>query len=302
MTPFEIVLFKEFTHMKAMVKPFCDMYKHYPKADNPASIEEYMKNVDAREAYMKAFYFVTNSHWGYDYWKQMQADFNDYISSNPEGLEKEPWWFLHGRYKVLRTNWDITDLNKYWHLENRQTAAKRLGIELPEWIGDDEFAWEMKEKKPKPTPVLTPTPVPTPEPAKEKKSDDDFGDLLGKFEFVDVSPKRQLKKDEISINNSKVKHAITFNRHSSSEFKSRGGYEYAALLIDENSGRAAIMLNDIKGVPVTDGRGNSVINSKVMVEKIVDAMEIKEKYSVLKIEEAMRTEEQVMYILSKINN
>ena len=76
--------------------------------------------------------------------------------------------------------------------------------------------------------------------------------VLGEFMFVDLTPRRQLKKDEISINRRNKKGSVTFNLPLSKEFRERGGYEYAALMRNK-AGDVVLFLNDVNGVPMLDG-------------------------------------------------
>lgn len=143
----------------------------------------------------------------------------------------------------------------------------------------------------------TPTPKDDNMPNVDDNGDD--LDIFGEFNFVDLTPRRQLKPDEISINRRNKKNSITFNQSVSKEVRERGGYEYAALMRNK-SGDVAIILNDTKGVSMLDGRvdkegGNAVINNKELVSRLVVFLDIKNDYAIVNIEEIKKTNDFVAY-------
>lgn len=283
MKPYEVALFKEFLDGKGMVTPFINLFRKYRIKQNPLSVEEYLKNVDVDKAATSAFYWVANSRWGYDYWTKVQKDFNAYVEAHPENDGAEPWWFLHGKCKVLRTNWDA---DKYWKLENRKTAAHRLGITLPEYIQDADFENDTDENKDELSLL---------EDFEEKGEKE----LFDEFTFIDLTPRRQLKPNEISINRRNKKATITFNQTVSKEVRERGGYEYVALMSNK-AGDIVLLLNDSNGVSMLDGRvdkdgGNAVINNKELVSRLVVSLDIKNDYAIVNIEEIKKTKDFVAY-------
>ena len=192
----------------------------------------------------------------------------------------------------MRTNWDAV---KHWKLENRATAATRMNITLPEKLAEKEFFEELEKAE-----------VQIPSDDDETKMHEDTGngggddlDIFGEFNFVDLTPHRQLKPDEISINRRNKKNSITFNQSVSKEVRERGGYEYAALMRNK-SGDVAIILNDTKGVSMLDGRvdkkgGNAVINNKELISRLVVFLDIKNDYAIVNIEEIKKTNDFVAY-------
>lgn len=300
MKPFEVAVFKQFLGSRGMVTPFINLFRRYRINTNPMLIEDYLRQIDASEVCVKAFYWLVNSRWGFDYWTQAQNDFNEYMKRYSEDDEKEPWWHLHGRYKILRTNWDAV---KHWKLENRATAATRMNITLPEKLAEKEFFEELEKAE-----VQMPSEddkTPTHEDTGNGGGDD--LDIFGEFNFVDLNPRRQLKPDEISINRRNKKNTITFNQSVSKEVRERGGYKYAALMRNK-SGDVAIILNDTNGVSMLDkGRvdkenGNAVINNKELVSRLVVFLDIKNDYAIVNIEEIKKTNDFVAYRVFTNNN
>lgn len=294
MKPYYIALFKHFIDGHGMTTPFINLFKNYPLKKNPKSVEEYLKEADEKDVLLYAFYFKTNSRWGYDYWSEKQKQFLEYLDAHKDDEEQDTWYELKGNSKILRNNWD----KKHWKQESKFATAQRMGIELPEYLEhikeeDNEKALvELETEQGKTiSEYLNP----------EKKS------IFGEFSFVDIKPQshdaRRLKDDEISINTRGGRGRITFNQKLSKEIKDRGGYEYAAIMKNKR-GDILIILNDEKGVTVQDGNSrknlNVSISSKVLVEKIVLYMNITNDYEIVNVKEVEKTSDYVAYLLTKI--
>lgn len=330
MKPFEIALFKHFIEGKGMTTVYINQYRKNHWEQNPISIEEFLAKVDVSEVCTKAFYFIRNSNYGYDYWSQMQLLWIEFLAANENNYGCDEWWKLQDQSKILRYNWDAA---KHWRKESRYTTALRMGIDLkllgledkentaPPTKLSEEFLREStrkevmerdftKEKEEsrvkKDEPKVDDAPkveTPTNEPKPTTESN-----IFGKFEFMDLRPRkndaRRLKDDEISINRRSDKGRITFNQFLSKEFKARGGYEYAALMRNEK-GEVVLLLNDTKGVPVLDGtstRSNSnvTIGSKTMVEKLVTFLNIEHEYEIVRLVEIEKTEDYVAYLVQTL--
>ena len=296
MKPYHIALFKHFIDGHGMTTPFINLFKNYPLKKNPKSVEEYLKEADEKEVLLYAFYFKTNSRWGYDYWNEKQKRFLEYLDEHKDDAEQDTWYELKGLCKILRNNWDT----KHWKQESKFATAQRMGIELPEYLehikeekkDDDEK--ELVDLETEQGKTISEYLKP------EKKS------IFGEFDFIDIKPKshdsRRLKDDEISINTRGDRGRITFNQKLSKEIKDRGGYEYAAIMKNKR-GDILIILNDEKGVTVQDGNsrknGNVSISSKVLVEKIVLYMDITNDYEIVNVKEVEKTSDYVAYLLTK---
>lgn len=290
MRPYEVALFKHFLEEKGMITPFLEYFRKKPLKANPTSVEEYLKVVDSEEVLKSAFYFLINVRWGHDYWVGLQQQFNEYLEKNLNEDEEgvDPWWYLHGKCKILRTNWDSA---KYWRQESRADAAKRLNITLPEFIpqetfnddeGDDEHEQVAEEHQ---SPIES-API----------------DLLAGFDDVDVKPKvlksNRLKDGDLSINFRSNKGRITFNSFASADIKKRGGYEYAKIIT--NGSIVAIKLNDENGVNVQDGAkdGNVVIGIRAFAERIAELLGLKiekDSFYVVHVKEIAKTDDYVAY-------
>lgn len=309
MTHYEIALFKEFLDSKAMTRPFINQYRTYPNKKNPVSIEEYLLNINASEVCMQAFYFVANSNWGYNYWLNMQHEFDKYLHDNKdnESLEEE-WWHLHGKYQHLRYNWDS---QKPWKKEKRLIAAQRLGIELPEYIDEKSYNKEDDSKNIQTKPVVDGAVIEFFDPTEDEK--DEFLDGL---QDVETTFQRQiLKNDEISINLKKngkksdyLKGSVTFNQIISREIRERGGYEYAALRTTRD-GQVVILFNDVEGSGTYDSRyksrdgkvekGNTIINSKTFTQQLIKLLGLDGEYFVTTVKLAKKTDDYAAYYVSK---
>jgi hypothetical protein len=300
MKPYNIALFKHFLEGKGMVTPFVNMFKSYPLRKNSNSIEEYLRNVDEGDVCLHAFYFVINSRWGYNYWYDTQKEFMEYLKEHEDDPGKDEWYLLNGKSKILRTNWDT----KHWKQEPKVAAAKRLGIELPEYeTNEDEqpknneannFVEEQDTEK-----LDIKTYI--------KGKEEEKMDIFGEFEFLEIKKqnnRRKLADDEISINTRSGHGQITFNLSISGDIRKRGGYEYAALLKNKKN-EVAIIFNDIKGVTINDGSNNKSNNSNIrisnkeLVEKVATFLGLENDYTIVKVTEIEKTDDYVAYILTK---
>lgn len=315
MKPFEIALFKHFIESKGMATVYINLYRKHHVKHNPISIEEFLSKADAKDVCVRAFYFVINERWGYDYWTQMQKEWMIFLSDNENNYSAEEWWKLQGMAKILRCNWDAA---KHWKQEPRLTAAIRLGIDLSllglEEKKDDVQPTKMSEE------YLREKNLELFEKAKEKlehecqthnlvdvaDDNDDTTDILDNFVDIDIMPRmtdrRRLKDNEVSINTKKDSNRITFNQTLSKEIKARGGYEYATLLRNKQ-GDIIIKLNDEKGVPVQDGtrsRSNSnvCIHSLPFVNKLVEFLGIESNYVIVNVKEVAKTDDFVAYLVT----
>ena len=293
MTPYEIALFKTYIDGKGMATPFIQLFRKYRIRTNPTHIEDYFKSVDAKSVCMKAFYWLTNSRWGYDYWRDVQNGFDEYLRNKRATREEDTeleWWSLHGMYKILRTNWDA---EKHWKMETVKKAELRLGIikreeredRLPIEIvsfGSDDDADDLDDEKDIKT----------------------THDPLSEFNFVDISPRRSvLKPDEASINTRNKKFSLTFNQPESLAIHNKG-FKYAALMRN-NRGDIVVLVNETTGVKILDTTmnekgGNCVINNKQLISRIIAFLDIKDDYKIIKVKVLAKNEECIAYQL--INN
>lgn len=310
MTPLQVCLFKHFITTKGMESMFISLYRKYHLKKNPLLIEDFFRKVDPNEVCMTAFYFVINRQYGYDYWKKMQEKFDKYLKENESTYisEDKEWQSLKGIYRQLCLNWDA---HKYWAYEKKRDAAKRLGFMLPE---DKERVIKESEQENDDFSNV-------PEYADANRIDDvvfegddeknEHVDDFDDFNIIDLKPRShnstKLKEDEISLNLRNKKSCITFNQFTSKEIQSRGGYEYAAIATANINDKNVVLLilNDVKGVPMLDGKGgkkgqdsNACINSKVLCARVEALLNITDDYTILKIHEHKRNDNYVAYIVS----
>lgn len=313
MKPFEVALFKHFIESKGMTTVYINHYRTQHIKTNPISIEEFLATADVNDVCTHAFYFVINERWGYDYWTQMQKEWLEFLATNENNYSADEWWKLHGVAKILRYNWDAA---KHWKQENRLTAAQRLGIDLsllglenkghtaqPTKMAEEYIREKAIEEFNKNKVSVEPE-CPTHE--NQDDDDDDEMDILGDFVDIDLKPatnsRRRLKDDEASVNMRNNCGRITFNQTLSRSIKERGGYEYAALL-HNNQGDVIIKLNDEKGVPVQDGtrtreNSNVVIHSMAFAKKLVDCLGIERNYKIVKVKQVAKTNDFVAYLVT----
>lgn len=288
MTLVEIAMFKTFVKDRGMDDLFINLYVKYRLKQNPLSIEAYLIQADADNVMLSAFYWVTNSHFGYDFWQDFQKRWDRYRLEKFGEYPMSDIKNFKGKGKILRHNWDNATP---WKEESRVNSAKRYGVKLDDSeirIIESEYRKQNIDKK-----VVSGT-----------KANDDT-DPLKDFELVDVTRKKtcRLDNDEVSLN-TRSKFNVTFNQNITSEMHKRGGYEYAALRVNKK-GEVCLFLNDETGVPVVDGKrkdgsvGNAAINSKILCMRIKELLGVEDGYAILKIKEIARTDDYIAYLLTK---
>ena len=284
MTLIEIAMFKNFVKDRGMDDLFINLYVKYRLKQNPLSIEEYLVQADADNVMLSAFYWVTNSHFGYDFWQDFQRRWDRY---RVEKLGEYPMCDIRnfkGKGKVLRHNWDSP---QFWKTEARVDSSERYGVILD---ANEIKRIENEYKR---------------QNIDKKVVNNEKPDVLKDFELVDIRRKKtnRLADDEISLN-TKTKFNISFNQTTTKELQKRGGYEYAALRVNKN-GEVCLFLNDETGVPMLDGKRkdggneNATINSKALCVRIKELLGVEEGYVTLKIKEISKTDDYVAYLLTK---
>ena len=307
MTLKEIALFKAFVASRGMDTLFISFYNRRKWKDNPRSVEEYFKAVDAKKVCLDAFSFVPGATFGADYWADFQGQWEHFLEVRGPMVPDEDVQLLRGEADKLRQNWDS---NKFWKVESRLDAAMRYGIILPEDVIEEiqkcqevqarniekHEEWEVAKE------ILFKNNVAAKEEEKKEES------ALDGFEIVEFDTHKKgshiLKSDEVSLNLRRNGGRLTFNQTLTKEIADRGNYEYASLGVNKN-GEVALILNDKGGVAVQDVRHRSgkttnvTISSKKLTAKLVEALNITEDYIVLKLKEISKSDEHVAYLISK---
>ena len=301
MTLQEIAMLKAFVKDRGMDEMFISLYTKYKLKENPISIEEYLQKADASNVFVSAFYWITNSRFGYDYWQQFQRKWDRYRVEKINEYPMDDIRNFRGRGKSLRCNWDDP---KFWHTQGRIDTAERYGMELPveelEKIANeyDRVGYNSRTKTydglGKDLRLAN---------KKLSEIDNKTTDPLCDFELAELSSKkagaRRLMDDEISYNVKNKGWRLTFNQKTSKSIKARGGYEYATIGRNKK-GDVMLMLNDANGVPMQNSmKENATIGSKVLCEKLAEYLNINEQYVVLKIKEIAKTNDYVAYLVTK---
>ena len=249
---------------------FVSFYRSRRNHKNPESIETYLVQVDSKDVLTKAFYFVPNEHWGFDFWTGEQERLNHYIKEHIEEAETFEWQEFKGLCKALKRDWDSKTISNIRYKEQRDKALERC-IAL--------YGQKPVEKK----------------------------DLLAELGFTDVEIKKsssaRLKEDEISVNTRKGSKKVTFNAITSQEIIENGNYSFASLM-QNKEGDVVLALNGERGVPVRTNGGkdctcNIVISNKDFAMKMRSLLDIQEDYEKLKFKELAKTDNYVAYKIIK---
>ena len=253
---------------------------------------------------MKAFFFVQNSNYGYDFWEGMQEKFVKYVEEFFNQEHAMEWRAMHGRKRaMLLQDWDS---KQWWRHENKQEAFARV-MKLLVRIGamdEDEANIELKAKEENKKKHEELSKI-----ANEARKNE-VDSFLDDFEDVLIKPSKKntcrIKKDEISINR-KSAYTVTFNNDVTEEIRNRGCYEHATIM--SKNGVVTIMLNDLKrGVPMRiktsskREKSNAIISSKDFVNKLAQLLNLgeDETYVKVKIKEISKGDAYVAYELTKI--
>lgn len=136
MTPIQIAYFKHFLYDKGIQRIYISLYrsrriKGGPGGDssgNPVSLEQFLSEQPYFRVIMNAFYFITGSQYGFDYWKEINKQWIKYWDMNENNFSNEKYAVLGGTFGILRQNWDSKE---YWKPETKEQTYKRMGIEPP---------------------------------------------------------------------------------------------------------------------------------------------------------------------------
>lgn len=136
MTPIQIAYFKHFLYDRGIQAVYISMYrrnriKGSPSGDknaNPESLEQFLQEQPPFRVLMHAFYFNTNSDFGYDYWNGLNKKWKKYLELNDDNPQNDKVVVLKGTFGILRQNWDRAD---YWKTETMEATYARMHMEAP---------------------------------------------------------------------------------------------------------------------------------------------------------------------------
>lgn len=211
--------------------------------------------------------------------------------------------YLHARYTSNGESFR-TDFNESLHsvIDDECTTEKyRIAFKEEENImtlklADEHLAWNPATK----------TIVPLLDALKAKNDEeeplidfDTYSDPLADIEFVELdhpSKGLSLREGTISVNIRSGSFKISFSRNDSKRLKERN-FVYARL--GKVGGSIVIMLNYDQGVRVAWNDGYMNINSKALIEKLRELLDIKERLVYLNIEKISDCKEYITYKLTK---
>lgn len=317
MTPVEIAYFKHFLFDKMLNRSYTHYYKMYPvlgspkgdKDGNPASIEQFFLQTTVKDVVMKAFMFrpcnklESRSNFSFDYWKDIDDKWQEYMKSNACNFSNEAWPQLIKTFAILRQNWDVPQYWKTENLESTEEVYRRMHIDLPLpetiWAhGSKDRVYSDKESESTQESV-----VEEQEPILEFTETVDDNPFAA-FDFLDEdfsNRSYKLSSNEISINfNNSYK--ITFNIFVS-RFVKKQGYRFARLAKSPD-GDVCIILNNLKGANLSNisennSHQNITINSKDICSKIRSIFHIKPDYSLLNIYKVQSSLDYCIYKITK---
>ena len=304
----EIAMFKTFLEKRGIDKLFVGAYKNRKRNENPTKVESYLQRAEQNQVMMKAFYFVVNSERGYDYWYDLQMEFNDYVMDNADKFPMDEIKSFKGSGRILRKDWDALYI---WREQNKIDTANRYGVELP----NDEKAAVIFEHirqgcASQAEKELYKTLVPQHIDAAEieedtpsvPESDNNEDDFLGSLESINIiqSRKNRLADGEVSIN-IRDGAKITFNQIQSKQLLK---YQHLChvSLAKGKQGQIYIVFSEKQGDATAlyyEDRISVQVNSTSLVRTLHTLLNLKEKYSIAKIKCASTKLSYVAFEISK---
>ena len=220
--------------------------------------------------------------------------------------------YLHARYNNMGGSFS-TDYADGIHavIDDSSTTEKyRLAFKEEEQmmilkLAENQFAWNPDTKTI--VPLLEALEIRNEKPADTPLIDFSDDDLLADFEFLDnvQSTNYKLKPGEASINFYKS-NKITFNQFDSSTIID-SGLKFARLA-SSKAGDICLVLNNVKGANVSNGTAkhgkqkNITINSVEICGKIKSLFKLREKYTILNVGLLQKTQEFIIYKITKDEN
>ena len=219
--------------------------------------------------------------------------------------------YLHARYNSMGGSFS-TDYADDLHavIDDSSTTEKyRLAFKEEEQemilkLAENQLVWNPATKTI--VPLLEALEAKNEKPSEEERPLLDFSDddPLADFEFLDnVQPTNyRLKPGEASINFYKS-NKITFNQFDSVDIVA-SGLKFARLASNK-AGDICLIINGVKGANLSNGTKkakNITINSIEISGKIKTLFRLKEKYSILKVEQIQKTQELIIYKITKDEN
>lgn len=301
MTLQEIAIFKRFIGQHELRKNFIGKYrKSIGMTRNPESIEKYLSNVEPTKVITSAIkHFITNEAMGFDFWQSVNESWLQYLKKmrSSHTIEQENPVNLRSSYfSALRENWDK---DKPWVYEPISVAQLRYGIISPEEAGiTDDDKEEKKEKE------LSPDDTKTDSGNKTEEQPDPLAD----FDFFEPQDRQwaKLNRGDASINFRSGSFKITFNKYDSEDAYS---HNIACAKVSKSKSTGDICLvfakegmlqNASRVTYATNGRTgkNLTINSKDTCTKLHTLLNLKQDYTILRVEQLQSTPDYLIYKLS----
>lgn len=304
MTPVQIAYFKHFLFDKSIERSYVSYYRKYrvlgsPRGDkdgNPESIEQFFLRTSVEDVIMKAFTFfpsngIGRSNFTYDYWKDIDEKWQEYMKQNESNWTNESWPQLRKTFAILRQNWDLPLYWKRDNFESTEEVYKRMNINLPL----PERLWQHGGEP------LRKEVVGEPE-HKDEIPDVDFEEDDLDIEFVEIDKTTRisngLRNGIISVNTRSHSWKVAINRIDTKAIRQKQ-VKYA--MVGRKSGDVVIQFNNnSKGVPMLYTSDNYYnINSRQLVENLRSMLDITDDLVYLRIEKIAEKMDSITYIVTK---
>lgn len=313
-----IALFKRFLKTEGINSLFAGMYAQSRPDGSPKDVEEFLRQVDAKDAILSAFHFPeSNSTFGVDFWFEKAVKWEKVIESATASQFYAYCWHNKGRIEA-EANKPLNKVSAYLHprgeeeptgvvraLQTPSTAAEEESLKkyirglrndtleeesvvetqkLDAWKGKD-----FKKEEPKPEPQIN-----IPHSVTEEQM------ALSGFKLFSITKKGsdRIKEDEVSVN-TKSGHRFCFNKKLSEEIKA-AHHEYIHVYSKENTIYMLFDDNEKDAIKWRINSCNVVFSSKQLVSNICEFFNIKEEQTTLHISKNMsKTDKNLFYKITK---
>ena len=315
MTPVQIAYFKHYLFDSGIQAIYISMYRRNrikggPEGDkngNPESLEEFLQQQPYFRVIMHAFYFNTNSQFGYDYWKDKDAKWKKYWEMHESNLSNDKYVTLKGTFAILRQNWDSS---RYWKVESVEETYARMKMEPPiklenEYLRENEIKAAPEENRDLIDFSDNFSDVPEANAQKENSEA-----LLEGFSLVDtVNPQggRKMSTNTVSVNMRNGGYRVTFSAKQSDRLR-KVGYKFVKLLTKKETKEIALIFNNQSGCSVCvknnkdSNSKNVTINSRDVVAHISKFYNIKDDYYRLEITATIQQDMNTIFKLKYLND
>lgn len=313
-----IALFKRFLKTEGINSLFAGMYAQSRPEGSPKDVEEFLRQVDAKDAILSAFHFPeNNSTFGVDFWFEKAVKWEKVIESATASQFYAYCWHNKGSIEA-EANKPLNKVSAYLHPkgEEKPTGVVRA-LQTPSSAAEEESlkkyirglrndtleeesvvethkldAWkgkDFKKEEPKPEPQIN-----IPHSVTEEQM------ALSGFTMMKLSKTSthcMLSNDQITIN-TKSGNRITFNKFITEEIV-KSGHKYIHIFSRENAVYFLFDDTNKDAVIWRENGSNVVFSNKYIVDNILKFFGLKGNQTMTISKNMSKTSNNLFYKITK---